>query len=96
MLGTDFFPLPITGGTAGTSSSPGGDGGAGFISKNYLMNFGGAGGGATQGGIDNGLAGAGGDGAPGCGGGAGAITTNNTAAVTSGNGGPGFVIIISW
>jgi hypothetical protein len=95
MLGTDFFPLPISGGIAAVTSTPAGVGGSGFISKNNLFNFGGAGGGgATD--TAGGTAGAGGSGAPGCGGGGGGgqNTTNSTVA-RGGNGGPGFVYIIT-
>jgi hypothetical protein len=96
-LGTDFFPLPISGGTQnGTGSSvPSGDGQSGFASRNFLFNFGGAGGGgATD--TAGGTAGRGGDGAPGCGGGAGGgMNTTNTTFAQGGNGGPGFVYIIS-
>ena len=95
MLGTDFFPLPISGGIAAVTSTPAGVGGSGFISKNNLFNFGGAGGGgATT--TAGGTAGAGGSGAPGCGGGGGGgqNTTNSTVA-RGGAGGPGFVYIIT-
>ena len=95
MLGTDFFPLPLSGGTAAVTSTPAGTAGARFISKNSLFNFGGSGGGgATT--TAGGLASAGGDGAPGSGGGGGGgmNTTNNTIA-RGGNGGPGFVYIIT-
>ena len=96
-LGTDFFPLPISGGTQNGSGSsvPSGDGQSGFASRNFLFNFGGAGGGgATD--TAGGTAGAGGDGAPGCGGGGGGgMNTTNTTIARGGNGGPGFVYIIS-
>jgi len=96
MLGTDFFPLPITGGTAASGATPAGAGGAGLISRNFLMNFGGAGGGGASGTV-GGDAGAGGDAAPGCGGGgAGGMGSSNPTVARGGNGGPGFVIIISW
>ena len=95
MLGTDFFPVPISGGTAAVTSTPAGTAGAGFISRNLLFNFGGAGGGgATT--TAGGLASAGGDGAPGCGGGGGGgMTTTNSTIARGGNGGPGFVYIIT-
>ena len=95
MLGTDFFPVPISGGTAAVTSTPAGNAGAGFISRNSLFNFGGAGGGgATT--TAGGLASAGGDGAPGCGGGGGGgMTTTNSTIARGGNGGPGFVYIIT-
>jgi hypothetical protein len=94
-LSTNFFPLPRPGGTAAVTITPAGAAGAGFISKNSLFNFGGGGGGgATT--TAGGRASAGGDGAPGCGGGGGGgmNTTNNTIA-RGGNGGPGFVYIIT-
>jgi len=97
MLGTDFFPLPISGGTAAVTSTPATAGRSGFVSRNYLMNFGGAGGGgATT--TAGGAASAGGDGAPGSGGGGGGgmTTTAQPSVSKGGNGGPGFVIIISW
>jgi len=95
MLGTDFFTLPITAGVAASGATPAGAGGAGLISRNFLMNFGGAGGGgATD--IAGGTAGAGGAGAPGCGGGGGGgMNTTNTTISRGGDGGPGFVYIIS-
>jgi len=96
-LGTDFFPLPISGGTQnGTGSSvPSGAGQSGFASRNFLFNFGGAaGGGATD--TAGGTAGAGGDGAPGSGGGGGGgMTTTNPTIAKGGNGGAGFVYIIT-
>ena len=94
-LGTDFFPLPIAGGTAAVTSTPAGAAGAGFASKNFLFNFGGAGGGgATT--TAGGLASAGGDGAPGCGGGGGGgMNTTNATIAKGGDGGAGFVYIIT-
>jgi hypothetical protein len=97
MLGTDFFALPISGGSAAVGAVPAGAGRPGVVSKNYLMNFGGAGGGGCSGGNAAGIAGAGGDGAPGCGGGGGGAPNSvATTVAKGGDGGPGFVIIISW
>lgn len=97
MLGTDFFALPISGGSAASGATPAGAGRPGVVSKNYLMNFGGAGGGGCSGGNAAGIAGAGGDGAPGCGGGGGGAPNSvATTVAKGGDGGPGFVIIISW
>jgi hypothetical protein len=97
MLGTDFFSLPISGGSAAVGAVPAGAGRPGVVSKNYLMNFGGAGGGGCSGGNAAGIAGAGGDGAPGCGGGGGGAPNSvATTVAKGGDGGPGFVIIISW
>jgi hypothetical protein len=94
-LGNDFFPVPISGGTAAVTSTPAGPARGGFISRNLLFNFGGAGGGgATT--TAGGLASAGGDGAPGCGGGGGGgMTTANPTIARGGDGGPGFVYIIT-
>lgn len=94
-IGSEFLPLPISGGTAAVTSTPAGPAGGGFISRNLLFNFGGAGGGgATT--TAGGLASAGGDGAPGCGGGGGGgMTTTNSTIARGGNGGPGFVYIIT-
>jgi hypothetical protein len=94
-LGQDFFPN-TTGGTQSVSDLPAPAGSPGFISRNFLMNFGGSGGGGSSS-ITGGIAGAGGDGAPGCGGGgAGASNSNNPTVSPAGNGGPGFVYIISF
>ena len=94
-LGQDFFPNTLAG-TAAAGATPATAGSTGFISKNFLMNYGGSGGGgssATAGGI----AGAGGNGAPGCGGGgAGASNSSNATVARAGDGGPGFVYIISF
>jgi hypothetical protein len=96
-LGTDFFPLPISGGIAGTNApSSGGAGRSGFVSRNLLFNFGGSGGGGS---VQNAgsIPGIGGDGALGCGGGgAGGSNSSSITIARGGNGGPGFVIIISW
>ena len=95
-LGTDFFPLPIPGGAAASGATPA-TFTPGFISKNYLMNFGGTGGGGCSGSNAAGIAGAGGNGAPGCGGGGGGGPNSvATTVARGGNGGGGFVYIISW
>ena len=97
MLGTDFYPLPISGGTLASGATPATAGAPGFVSRNFLMNFGGAGGGACSATNAAGIAGAGGDAAPGSGGGgAGAPNSVVTTVARGGNGGPGFVYIISW
>jgi len=96
-LGTDFFPLPISGGIAGTNApSSGGAGRSGFVSRNLLFNFGGTGGGGAVQNASS-IPGAGGDGAPGCGGGgSGGSNITSVTVRPGGYGGPGFVIIISW
>lgn len=92
----DFFLPTLTGGTAGAGATPAGAGRAGISVRNYIMNYGGTGGGGgttTAGG----LAGAGGNGGPGSGGGgSGGATTTITTLARPGNGGDGFVIIMSW
>jgi hypothetical protein len=94
-LGQDFFPNTVAGAVA-SGATPATAGSPGFISKNFLMNYGGSGGGGSNA-TTGGNAANGGDAAPGCGGGgAGAINLTNTTAVTSGAGGAGFVYIISW
>ena len=94
-LGQDFFPN-TTGGTVASGATPATAGSPGFISKNFLLNFGGSGGGGSSS-TAGGLAGAGGDAAPGSGGGgAGASNSNNPTVASAGSGGPGFVYIISW
>jgi len=96
MLGTDFFPVPLSGGTAASGATPATAGASGFISRNFLFNFGGTGGGGASGTV-GGNAGAGGGGAPGCGGGGGGgLGSSNPTVARGGNGGGGFVIIISW
>ena len=97
VLGTDFYPLPISGGTAASGATPATAGAPGFVSRNFLFNFGGAGGGACSATNAAGIAGAGGNGAPGSGGGgAGAPNSVVTTVARGGNGGGGFVYIISW
>ena len=91
-LGQDFYPS-VAGGAAAITSTPGGNG-SNFIVKNSLMYYGGTGGGgATT--TAGGTAGIGGDGAPGCGGGGGGGSNSTNPIVGAGNGGPGFVYIIS-
>jgi len=95
MLGTDFFSLPLAGGTGAASSIPATAASSGVVSRNFLFNFGGAGGG---GGSTNaaGIPSAGGDGAPGCGGGGAGCTGSGAVSIArGGNGGAGFVYIIS-
>ena len=96
-LGQDFFPSSIAGGTGATGATPATPGNPGFISRNYLMNIGGTGGGGASATGAGGISSSGGNGAPGCGGGgSGGTTTQNTTVPRGGNGGPGFVYIISW
>jgi len=97
-FGSSYLLPTTTGGTAASGATPAGAGKSGHIVPYFLMNYGGQGGGgasATSGGI----AGAGGNGAPGCGGG-GSGGASSTAGITTlgrpGNGGNGFVLIISW
>ena len=98
-LGSDFLPLNATlaamAAAAGVGATPAGNGLSGWISPYYIYNFGGLGGGGDSGSAGSG-AGSGGQGAPGCGGGgAGGSTTVNSTLGIPGNGGDGFVIIIS-
>lgn len=103
-LGGDFWPQStgtasttlILGGIAAVTSTPAGEGKGGLILKNNIMRVGGVGGGgATT--TAGGVAGGGGNGAPGCGGGgAGGSNTTNATLARPGNGGPGFVYILSW
>lgn len=93
-LGNDFFNLPTIAANGATGSTPAERGANGFKSK--FMNFGGGGGGGAST-TAGGVLGRGGDGAPGCGGGGGG--GGNTTVATNagpGNGGPGFVYIISF
>ena len=95
-LGTDFFPLPLSAGAVASGATPAAVSTSGFISKNFLFNFGGAGGsGSTN--TAGGTSGNAGNGAPGSGGGGGGGENSAAGGVSkSGNGGPGFVYIISW
>lgn len=92
-LGSSIFPTLAGGGPAVTTVSafPG----SSFMAPNFLMNYGGSGGGGAT--TTGGIAGPGGIGAPGCGGGgAGASNTTDAALQRPGDGGDGFVIIMSF
>jgi len=91
-LGQDFYPV-ISGGNSAVTSTPA-TAGSSHIARNFIMNYGGTGGGgATT--TAGGVAGAGAQGSPGCGGGgAGGGNTTNTT-LKAGDGGVGFVYIIS-
>jgi hypothetical protein len=94
----DFFLPTQTGGIAAASATPAGAGGSGVIVRNFIMNYGGLGGGGASS-ASGGVAGAGGNGAPGSGGGGSGGSTTVAGANTlarPGNGGDGFVIIMSW
>lgn len=94
----DFFLFTYPGGTAATGSTPAGAGYPGAIMRNFIMNYGGMGGGGA-GSASGAIAGAGGNGAPGSGGGGSGGSTTVAGASTlarPGNGGDGFVIILSW
>ena len=91
----DNFPTSI-GSPGGSGATPAGKGSGGFMLKSFQY-MGGTGGGGASGNNSAGVAGAGGNGAPGCGGG-GAGGSNTTASTLArpGDGGPGFVYILSW
>jgi hypothetical protein len=93
----DFFLFTYPGGTGASGATPAGAGFSGSVMKNFIMNYGGMGGGGAST-TSGGFAGAGGNGAPGSGGGgSGGATDNITVALARpGNGGDGFVIIMSW
>jgi hypothetical protein len=93
----DFFLPAQTGGAGAVTSTPATAGRSGVSVRNFIMNYGGQGGGGA-GGTAGGVAGAGGNGAPGSGGGGsgGASNSINTTLARPGNGGDGFVIIMSW
>jgi hypothetical protein len=93
----DFFLPTQTGGTAASGATPAGAGQGGIQVRNFIMNYGGMGGGGASD-TGGGVAGAGGDGAPGSGGGGsgGANDSVNANLARPGNGGDGFVIIMSW
>lgn len=100
-LGGGFWPVPagaaqLIGGAGASGSTPAKPGSSGYILPYYIMNLGGfGGGGATT--TSGGIAGNGGDGAPGCGGGgAGGSNTTNTTLARPGNGGDGFIVIMSF
>ena len=95
-LGQDFVPISGVGATGAIGSTPAQRGADGFICKNFLFFVGGQGGGAASA-TAGGIAGAGGNGSYGCGGGgSGGSNTTNTTIAKAGDGGPGFVIIISF
>ena len=95
----DFFFLPIRQGASPASgATPAAAGESGVILGNYIMNYGGLGGGGASN-ASGGQAGAGGNGAPGSGGGGSGGSTTVAGANTlarPGNGGDGFVLILSW
>jgi hypothetical protein len=94
----DFFLFTYPGGTAASGATPAGAGFSGPVMKNFIMNYGGMGGGGASA-TAGGQAGAGGNGAPGSGGG-GSGGSSSTAGLNTlarpGNGGDGFVIVMSW
>jgi len=94
----DFFLPTQTGGTSASGATPATAGGSGIITRNFIMNYGGFGGGGASD-TSGGVAGAGGNGAPGSGGGGSGGSTSTAGADTlarPGNGGDGFVIVMSW
>ena len=94
----DFFLPTRTGGTSASGATPAGAGGSGIITRNFIMNYSGMGGGGASN-TSGGQAGAGGNGAPGSGGGGSGGSTTTAGADTlarPGNGGDGFVIVMSW
>jgi hypothetical protein len=94
----DFFLPTQVGGIAAANTTPAGAGGSGMIVRNFIMNYGGLGGGGASS-ASGGVAGAGGNGAPGSGGGGSGGSTTVAGANTlarPGNGGDGFVIVMSW
>lgn len=96
LTGFEYYPQTLTGGSGAIGATPADNGKSGFQVRNQLLNYGGTGGGGASG-TAGGIAGAGGDGAPGCGGGgAGGSTLTNPTLARPGNGGNGFVYIISW
>jgi len=94
----DFFLFTYPGGTAASGSTPAGAGYSGSVMRNFIMNYSGMGGGGASN-TSGGNAGAGGNGAPGSGGGGSGGSTTTAGANTlarPGDGGDGFVIIMSW
>lgn len=79
----------LAGGTAGNSTTAGGNGNSGVVSFKPFLMTGGTGGGSA----DGQPGGAGGNGGIGCGGGGGGA---GTTGGRGGNGGNGLVVIISW
>ena len=97
-FGSDYYTPTTTGGAAASGATPARPGNPGIVVPFFLMNYGGAGGGGSSQ-TSGGQAGAGGNGAPGSGGGGSGGSTTATGANTlarPGNGGDGFVIIVSW
>lgn len=97
-LGQNVIPT-LSGGAGAVGATPAGRGQDGTWSLSYPFGyfFGGLGGGGASGTQAAGVAGAGGNGAPGCGGGgAGGSNTTATTLARPGDGGDGFVWIISW
>jgi hypothetical protein len=93
----NIFPT-LSGGAAANNAIPATAGQSGFIEKNFLMNYGGCGGGGGDD-VAGGVPGAGGTGAPGCGGGGSGGASTNAGANTlarAGDGGGGFVMIFTW
>jgi hypothetical protein len=94
----DFFLFTYPGGSGATGATPAGSGAQGAPMRNFIMNYSGMGGGGASD-TSGGQAGAGGNGSPGSGGGGSGGSTTVTGANTlarPGNGGDGFVIILSW
>ena len=91
---SQYYPT-LTGGIAGTGAAGGGQGSPGlFLPWKILTGGTGGGGAGTAAGLQ---AGGGGDGAPGCGGGgAGGSDTSSATLARPGNGGDGFVIIVTF
>lgn len=93
----DFF-FTQAGAAGAAGATPAAAGIDGTTTRNFIMNYGGMGGGGAST-TSGGQAGAGGNGAPGCGGGGAGGSTNVAGANTlarPGNGGDGFVLILSW
>lgn len=92
-LGQDYY-ITIPGGVGATASVPAGNGTT-YAARNFVMNYGGTGGGgaAVQGGR---IAGVGGNASAGAGGGGSGGGTNSNPGLKAGDGGAGFVYILSW
>ena len=93
----NYFTPSTTGGAGASGATPAGNGQGGWSSQYFMLSYGGAGGGGSSQ-TAGGIAGAGGNGAPGAGGGGsgGASSVANLTLARPGNGGDGFVFIISW
>jgi hypothetical protein len=92
----EFLPT-VAGGAAASGATPA-QAGTSLIARNFLMNYGGTGGGSASA-TSGGIAGAGGNASPGAGGGGAGAASSATGVQTlaiPGDGGPGFVIVISW